>query len=150
MKGDIVLERGERLIKMGRATSGFFDASGMLYLTCRRVHWKRGRFQVLFGSHAELDIPLRDIRDCKVSGLLGFSALNLIVREAPSIINTVYIGPPDWLHVGHDITDSRMYSFTVKGNSRSPLVMFHRRTAEEWRQAILDAMFEGATVTGDG
>ena len=110
----IDLDAGEHVLKEGSAslTRGFAP-SGKLYLTNRRLHWKRARFDFVFGGPRTFDIRLSQIDSCYVRGL-GFYALFV------------------------ETTDT-VYDFFVRAGALSPVLIFHRKTAEQWRAAILEA-----------
>ena len=109
------LDADEHLLKEGSASlPGGFAPGGRLYLTSRRLHWKRAGFDFIFGGPSTLDIPLSQIESCYVRGRVGFYVLFVETTDV-------------------------VYDFVVKAGALSSILIFHRKTAEQWRTAILEA-----------
>ncbi len=118
--GDINLEPGERVVKQtsaGSARSLRVLTGGHLYLTNRRVIWNRQRFSLPLASVRSFQIPLTEIRDCRLA-----RGLFRLFDMGPGLIVT---------------TEAQEYRLILSQEYWPPNLWFSKARQEEWRQAIV-------------
>ena len=97
-----------------------FFADGRLYLTNKRLIWKRRWYTMPFIPVRSFEIALTDIRDCR----LGGSGMKMLAAGGGLFI----------------ITETHKHALLIaKGQLWPPALWFSRRVAEEWHGAILNA-----------
>ena len=119
---DINLEPGEVVFKQTRALSGNNRGpqvltGGHLYLTNRHVIWNRQRPSLPLVSVRSLQIPLTEIRDCRVA-----HGLTRLFYMGGGLIVT---------------TETQEYLFILRQEYWPPNLWFSKARQEEWRQAIV-------------
>ena len=101
-----------------------FLGDGRLYLTNKRLIWRRRWFNLPLIPVRSFEVPLIDIRDCKLvgSGPVGFILYSSIG------LRPLYI-----------ITETQKHLLHINAKFWPPTLWFSKVRTEEWQEAILNA-----------